>query len=317
MHRHQVGHPHAEQRVQPFERVVQHGGKVVALGPAQVAQKGRGPLGQHPGFVGVAGKGRHQAQGVRALTDQAQPGLLFLGHELCQPGPSGSLHVGAHGVQCALLHGRDMVVSINLAVRMVQRDAHLDAPVFEGQHVLYTLICAQHRRAVCPHVDQQPDLLGGQAGERGVRILGEHHHLAAPHARPHRHARNVHRCGRVQRQAGKTVLEHRHVVCARRQLGGVGGVHRGGQGVVPRRRQKGAALAVRGVHHPLAPQRVPAQLRRGRHRVAGAGNGAVYPDGLAAAVEGQRAPVGLEVVGLNHGRARGNRAPECRPGARR
>ena len=73
-------------------------------------------------------------------------------------------------------------------------------------------------------------------------------------------------------ERGEAVVEHGHVPIAGRQLGRSLRVDRRGERVVFGRRQEGAVLAVRGVGHPLAAQRMPAQVRPCSRAARGTGS---------------------------------------------
>ena len=199
-----------------------------------------------------------------------------------------------------------MVVGVELAVRVVQRDADLHASILEGQHALDDAALGQPGGAVGPDLEQQLNLLGGQSAQRAGSVLAEHHHLALAGAGAVAGAHDGLRRGRAQAEAGKAVVEHRHVVLAARQLGGVFRIAGGGERIVFRRRQEGAIQAVGGVDDPLAAQRMPAHFRAGVHRlVAGTGHLGGQLDGLQT-VKGQGAAIGLgEVLGVHlEGRGR-------------
>jgi hypothetical protein len=110
--------------------------------------------------------------------------------------------------------------------------------------------------------------------ERGVVVGGEADHLAPPDAEPpeeHPVARPV-RTGlhdrglHAVRQRREAVLEDDDVVVVG---GDLGQPARGGraQRALVRRREVGAGLPVAGDHHPLVPEHVVADLRRGAGRV--------------------------------------------------
>ncbi len=67
--------------------------------------------------------------------------------------------------------GRDERVGVDLPVRMIDGGAHLAAPVLEHEHVLDLRAGEESFRAARPEVDDPPQLVGRQRGERLV-VLG-------------------------------------------------------------------------------------------------------------------------------------------------
>ena len=68
-------------------------------------------------------------------------------------------------------------VAVDLPVRVVQRDADLDAAVLEDVDVLDVLARAELRVAVAPHPHQRLGALGRQRAERAVVVVGVDDHL--------------------------------------------------------------------------------------------------------------------------------------------
>src|SRR5690606_37820793 len=148
-----------------------------------------------------------------------------------------------------------------------------------------------------------------QVGEGGAVVGGEAEHLAPAGGRPAGRLQLADRLQGVLRsgaapggQRGEAVLEGDHVVVGG---GDLGRPVRGGRaeraGVAGR--QVGAALAVRGHHHPLAQQRVEPGLRRGLvRRQAARDRGRFRPalrlvevDDLAPVRQARRRPSHLPV----------------------
>src|SRR6266536_1627373 len=110
--------------------------------------------------------------------------------------------------------------AVDLAVRVVQRDADLLALVLEAVHLPDPVHRAEHGRAICPGLHYRARAARRQVGEGGVMISGEADDLASPDRRPPR-----------LRRAERALLL---------------------------RRQEGPALPLSGYHHPFADERVTA-----------------------------------------------------------
>ena len=82
-----------------------------------------------------------------------------------------------HGVHARRNRGNRRV-AIDLAVRVVQRDTHLDAAVLEGQYVANEFFTGHCLGALCPDPEQQLQLGRWQCRQAGCSILREHHDLA-------------------------------------------------------------------------------------------------------------------------------------------
>ena len=114
--------------------------------------------------------------------------------------------------------------------------------------------------AVGPDLEQQLEVRERQHAERRPGVLREHDDLAsaAPRSGVDDRVRRI-VCQRRQRR--EHVLEDRHLPRPLGHLGRVLRITRRGQRVVFRWREERAVLPVRGVGHPLTPQRVPAEVR--------------------------------------------------------
>ena len=158
--------------------------------------------------------------------------------------------------------GRDVRVGVDLAVRVVQGDADVGAPVFEREDLLDAGQRAERLRAVGPGVDHRAGAAPAQFGEGSGVLRGEGHHFAAADGGrggpPARRRRDVVR-GRAE--GGEAVLKDGDVVVRRRDLGLVGRRRRA-DGALVRRRQVRARLPVRGDGDPFPAERVEAQLAR-------------------------------------------------------
>ncbi|MNL01861.1 hypothetical protein D3C87_1223460 [compost metagenome] len=178
-------------------------------------------------------------------------------------------------------------------MRVVQRHAHFRATVFEREHIGDAGPLGEFLRAPGPRLQQQDDVTDRQGAQRGAGILGEHHHFALA-AGGRRGDRQVGRVVGAQRQGGKAVVEDRDIVVACRQLRRMCWIARGRQRVVLRRRQEGAALAIGRIRHPLAAQRMPAQVRIGFLRQGERARCNASDDDGTPTVKGQLAPVGFD-----------------------
>jgi hypothetical protein len=187
-------------------------------------------------------------------------------------------------------------------VRVVQRDADFDTAVLERVDVGHLGQPSQLFVPIRPDVDQQLDMAQGQASERGVRVLGEHHDLAHAVRRSggNRKLRRI-VCAHCQRR--EKILEHRHVPRPTGDFGRVLGVVAGRERVVFRWRQKCPVLPVSGVGNPLAAQRVPAEMGvRCVRRVARARRLDIVGQRVTR-VQDKRTPIGLGQDPLEHQRA--------------
>ena len=109
-----------------------------------------------------------------------------------------------------------------------------------------------------------------------------------PWPSPRRHQQRR-RIVRHRRQRREQVLEDGDVVAARWQLGRPGGIGRRRQRVVFGRRQERPVLPVRGIRHPFAAQRMPAQVRV-RRADGGSGTGPARSTATAVASRRESVP---------------------------
>ena len=154
-------------------------------------------------------------------------------------------------------------------MRMVQRDADFGAAIFEQQHIGNARARTELLRAFAPDLEQQLDMAQRQDAQRGFWVLREHHHFAMPGSRRggYDQLRWRRRAGQHFGQGRKAVVEDRHIPGTGRYFSGVGRVSGHRQRVVLGWWQECAVLAVGGISDPLAPQRVPAQVRCGVQRL--------------------------------------------------
>ena len=88
-----------------------------------------------PYFIGVAGADRHECDGVRSAVKQAGAvGQFIRNHRFEKSGPM-LLVVGPLLLELTRGDRRHKWIRIDLAVRVMERDAHFDAPVLEGVDV--------------------------------------------------------------------------------------------------------------------------------------------------------------------------------------
>jgi hypothetical protein len=134
-------------------------------------------------------------------------------------------------------------------MRVMQRDADLHAAVFEDEHVVDVIACAELHVAVAPDPHQRLGALGRERGERAFVFVCVHDDL-----------------GRAVRglEGGEAIVEDRDLeggdgdLCfvSRPPLSGA----RGAQRAVVAIRQEGALLPVDGVGDLLAAQLLEAKL---------------------------------------------------------
>src|SRR3954469_20196937 len=79
--------------------------------------------------------------------------------------------------QLARWYRRHKRIRVDLSVRMVQRDTHLDATVFEREHVRDLRLAAEFLVAIRPDVDQQLDMPERQRSQGGCSVLRKDHDL--------------------------------------------------------------------------------------------------------------------------------------------
>jgi hypothetical protein len=124
----------------------------------------------HPHFVGIARAGRHE--GDRVLVAVQHPlavGGLVARHVAQQAGAVLQV-VLALLRQLARGHRRHEGIGIDLAVRMVQRDADLGAAVLERQHVLDVVLRADALRVRSPQTCSSSSMR--DSGRRPARLSG-------------------------------------------------------------------------------------------------------------------------------------------------
>ena len=171
---------------------------------------------------------------------------------------------------------RDVRVAVDLAVRVVQRDADLRAPVLEHVDLPHAGHRGQRGGPVGPRLDDGPGAGHAEVRPRPGVLRAEAHHLA-PSVAGQRPAEPDAvqvavlavlaglvraRSGQAGPERRRLVLEHRHVVVA----GDLGQVarRRRGQRVELRGRQERPVLPGRRDRDPLAGQRVLPQRRAAR-----------------------------------------------------
>ena len=184
------------------------------------------------------------------------------------PGPptTGPVHhqvIGGWRAECAAvgrqLVGRDrgdLVVGVDLAVRVGDGGAHLRAPVLEHEHVVDVVAGAERGGPLGPEVDDPAGTRPAQVGEGGVVVRGVEHDLGpvVGHRRP--------AVGERLHVVGLRGLEATDAERALVRMGLVGPVLTGRHDPDPRPRQWIHPPVV-GAHPTLRPSRGDADPRDG------------------------------------------------------
>ena len=134
------------------------------------------------------------------------------------------------------------------------------APVFERHHE-FAAGRMEFLAPVDPYQHQQFAPFPADSRERTLCACLVDDDLAMTARRGRVVSANRRRHLRLERKAGKSVIEHHDLKVFQRDLGAIPvGSHRR-QRIVARRRQVRPMLPVLGVHRPFFPQRVPTQVR--------------------------------------------------------
>ena len=196
-------------------------------------------------FVGPASRVRHVRHRSVALVDHAAP-VVELSREQRTRRASPQAPVRCH---LELRHRGQERVPVDLPVRMVKGDAHLDAAVLEDEHVVDVLSRAELGVAMAPHPHQGLGPLGRERPEGGSVIVGVHDDL---------------RCSVGRLEGREAIVEDRYLVGGHRDLG-LGTTRVGwAQRALRAGGQKRPLLPVDRVRDPLAAKLVEAQLAHGR-----------------------------------------------------
>ena len=217
----------------------------------------------NPHLVGIARADRHERHDVIAGVDEPLRSVgEFRAQVILEQSAAVAVEVRALLGEFARGDGRHEGVGVDLPVRVVQRDADLDAPVLEREDVLHVVARAELGVAVSPDLEEQFEVPRERHGaERGLRVLREDDNLAGPEAGARVHD-DLGRVVRERRQRREHVLEDRDLPRPLGHLGRVLRIARGrASGLYPGGGRNVRFCLCAGVRDPLAAQRVPAQMR--------------------------------------------------------
>ena len=251
VHGHDIGKRPVEQRVIATHERLQGLGQQGELGRLAVEQA-RAVLAQDDmRFVGPAGCVGHIHDHAVVLVDDPPPIRELRSQQRARCASPEALVGG----DLQPRHGRHEGIRVDLAMRVAQGDPHLDPAIFEDEHVVDVLACAELLITLTPDPHQRLGALACERSERRVVVVRVHDHLGRP-------------LGRLERR--KAVVEHHDLKCGKRDLGLWTARLRRAQRAVIARRQKRALLAVDRIDDLLTPQLLEAELA---HRDPGSGSG--------------------------------------------
>ena len=189
-------------------------GEVPALGGVEVRYRGGAAASVDVRLVGEVGVEGDEGDEVLALDDHAAAVFELLGEEVAVEAGARLVPVAAGRFELLFRAGGDEGVGVDLAVRVVQRDAYGLALVLEDEDVLDERQRAELLVSVGPDLDEVPDAPLRHGRERGVVVVRVQDDLADP--APRRDRREgvslPFRPRGVRGERGELVLEDHDVV---------------------------------------------------------------------------------------------------------
>jgi len=309
--RHQVRHRALPETVELEEHGLQRAREVGAFVVGEVGELRRGADRRDPALVRIARADRNERDRVLAFVQHANAVVaLVRDHRFERTDPVGGdmlarqrIHAGRNGWHDG--------VGVDLAVRMMQRRADLDAAVLERKDIAHVVARAEPARAVAPDLDQELDVAERERAERRRPLGCVDDDLAVAAGGRGRDVQLGHLDRALAAERGEAVVEHRDFPVAPGKLGRTLAIGRRRERVVLGRRLERPVLAVRRVRHPFAAQRMPTQMRLARERLGERARRIGDRRERRARIERQRAAVGLGQLERMH-RAAVRPRPGCR-----